>query len=216
MGRRGGINLTLSRKSAGAPTIFGPIGKSDYPEQIPILETFGRQPNDTVNPPPLSVGTGMQITEEVGYQNSYEYSKKEYENDKELVEAELLLKAKREPTDCKPMTYILDGTNPQQIGRLVGRKTITFFNGSANVTIANQISGLTSNENWTLTAGDSASLDTEAEFYITAAAGTAVSIVQTYYDLDKMALALWRKKHGSSKSITDPHIGNRQILVGAK
>ena len=200
--------MTQSRQKQ--PSI---VQGQEYPNQQPIIGVFGREPNDTYVPQPFGLGTGMQIKEETLTQELPEVHRRPFEEDKEIIEAETLLHIKREATDWKPITYTFDGKNPQQVARLIGRQTISFFNGSANVTIANNQTGVTnpsSNENFILTTGNSASIDTEGGFWLMAVAGTTISVVQTYYDLDAIALTKRRiKRHnGMTHSATD------KVVVG--
>lgn len=212
--------MTQSRKTWPLQREPSPISGQTYPNQQPIVGVFGAEPFMPLAPPPNNaVETAAQIIEEIGYQEMPELHRRPWEDDKEVMEAEMLLKNNREATDCKPLTITFDGENYFQIGRWPGRKTIMFFNGSANVTIANTVAGVTntaSNENWTLEQGNSASIDTEAPFWLMATSGTTVSIIQTYYDLDAMALARWRVKNEQRRNFVHPVANPDKINAGAR
>lgn len=110
----------------------------------------------------------------------------------ETVLAELLLKAKREATDWKPYTFTLSGGTDQIVGRKPGRKTLALFNGQANVNISNTQNGLNVNEYITLDAGASLSLDCEGPVWAKGTAGETVQYIETFYDLDAIAIAKLR------------------------
>lgn len=169
-----------------------PVGGYQYPNQAPIVGVFGQQGFETV--PVYSPGVlaqQKQITEQTQIQELPENHKRPLKEDVEIMAAEMLLHNKRSATDWKVITYTFDGTNPQQVGRMVGRVTIVFFNGTNNVTVARTVAGLaaTANEQFIVTAGNSASIDTEGEFYMTAVANTTISVLHTFWDLEAMALA---------------------------
>jgi hypothetical protein len=180
-----------------------PIAGQQYPNQQPIVGVFGQEGfgEQFSTYSPAVVTQQKQIVEEIEIQEQPELHKRPIEEDVEILAAEMLLKADREATDWKILTVTFDGQNPQQIGRMVGRVTILFFNGTENVTIARTVNGLSanSNENWTLATGASASVDTEGEFYLTAIVGTQLSIVQTFWDLEAMIIAKQRTKRYNGK-----------------
>jgi hypothetical protein len=170
-----------------------PIAGQTYPNQQPIVGVFGQEgfgEQFSVYSPAVTAQQN-QVVEEIEIQEQPELHKQPVEEDVEIIAADMLLKADRSATDWIPITYLFDGTNPQQVGRSVGRVTIVLFNGTANVVVARTVNGLSasSNKNFTLNAGDSVSIDTEGEFYLNAVAGTKVSVIQTFWDLGAMAVA---------------------------
>jgi hypothetical protein len=170
-----------------------PIAGQSYPNQQPIVGVFGQEgfgEQFSVYSPAVSAQQN-QIVEEIDIQELPELHKQPIEEDVEIIAADMLLKADRSATDWTPITYLFDGVNPQQVGRLVGRVTIVLFNGTGNVIIARTVNGLSvaSNKNFTLNQGDSVSIDTEGEFYMTAINGTKVSVIETMWDLSAMAVA---------------------------
>jgi hypothetical protein len=170
-----------------------PIAGQSYPNQQPIVGVFGQEGfgEQFSTYSPAVTAQQNQIVEEIDIQELPELHKQPIEEDVEIIAADMLLKADRSATDWTPITYLFDGVNPQQVGRLVGRVTIVLFNGTGNVIIARTINGLSvaSNKNFTLNQGDSVSIDTEGEFYMTAINGTKVSVIETMWDLSAMAVA---------------------------
>jgi hypothetical protein len=170
-----------------------PIAGQSYPNQQPIVGVFGQEGfgEQFSTYSPAVTAQQNQIVEEIDIQELPELHKQPIEEDVEIIAADMLLKADRSATDWTPITYLFDGVNPQQVGRLVGRVTIVLFNGTGNVIVARTINGLSvaSNKNFTLNQGDSVSIDTEGEFYMTAINGTKVSVIETMWDLSAMAVA---------------------------
>lgn len=175
-----------------------PIAGQSFPNQQPIVGVFGKEGfgEQFSTFSPAVTAQQNQIVEEINIQELPEIHRIPFEEDVEILAAEMLLTAKRSPTDWKPITYTFDGKNPQQVGRMVGRKTIVFFNASATVTIGRTVNslGTGSNENFTVPSGNSASIDTEGEFWMTAVSGTTISVLQTFWDLEAMIIAKRRTK----------------------
>jgi hypothetical protein len=179
-----------------------PIAGQTYPTQQPIVGVFGQEGFGEQTPvnAPAVVMQQKVITEQTQLQELPEHHRDPVTEDVEILAAEMLLKANRSPTDWKPITYTFDGENPQQIGRMVGRKTIVFFNGSNPAVIGRTVNSVTgvSNENFTLTNPDSASIDTEGEFWIMMFnSGDTLSVVQTFWDLGAMVVAKRRTKNAN-------------------
>jgi hypothetical protein len=183
-----------------------PIAGQIYPNQQPIVGVFGQEgfgEQFLVNAPAITAQQ-QQISEETQIQELPDLHNRPIEEDVEILAAEMLLKADRSATDWKPITYTFDGVNPQQVGRMVGRVTIVLFNGTGNVMVARTVNGLSvaSNENFTLVQGASVSVDTEGEFYLTAAVGIKLSVIQTFWDLGAMVVAKERtKRHYNRRPI---------------
>lgn len=184
-----------------------PIAGQSFPNQQPIVGVFGQVgfgEQFTVNSP-IVLAQQQTMVEETRIIEQPELHKEPIQEDVEILAAEMLLKANRSPTDWNPITYLFDGVNPQQIGRKVGRKTIVFFNGNDNIIIARRVNGLTqaSNESFILNTGNSASIDTEGEFWLFGAAGDQISVIETYWDLGAMVVAKRRSKFANGiKNLT--------------
>ena len=178
-----------------------PIAGQTYPTQQPIVGVFGQEgfgEQVAVNSPAVLVGQKTMI-EQTRIIEQPELHKEPIEEDVEILAAEMLLKANRSPTDYRVITFTFDGVNPQQIGRMVGRKTIVFFNSSDNIVIGRTVNSLSesSNENFILDTGNSASIDTEGEFWMMGAEGDTISVLQTYWDLEAMVVAKRRSKNAN-------------------
>jgi hypothetical protein len=178
-----------------------PIAGQMYPNQKPIVGVFGQEgfgEQFSTNALPVLVQQKV-ITEQTAIIEQPELHKEPLHEDLEILAAEMLLKANRSPTDWNPITYTFDGVNPQQIGRRVGRKTIVFFNSNDNIVIARKEAGLaaTSNENFILIAGNSASIDTEGEFWMMGVADDVITVVETFWDLGAMVIAKRRMKNAN-------------------
>lgn len=176
-----------------------PIAGQNFPTQQPIVGVFGQEgfgEQFSVNSP-LVLAAQQTMVEETRIIEQPELHRITIEEDPEILAAEMLLKADREATDWKPITFTFDGINPQQVGRMVGRVAILFFNGTGPVTIARKQADLSSlsNENWTLATGASSSINTEGEFWLTAANGTKLSVIQTFWDLEGLVVAKKRSKN---------------------
>lgn len=139
--------------------------------------------------------SGMQLSQEVAKAEPSRINPEHYAHDKELMLAEMLLRAKRSPTDWKPATFVFDGVSTVQIAAIrPGRQTIILFNGTNSIIVARKESGIKSNENFTLAQGASVNFDTEGPLWaFSATSGTTLSVVELYYDLEQMALAKGRK-----------------------
>lgn len=176
-----------------------PIAGQSYPTQQPIVGVFGQEgfgEQFSVNSPVVLAGQQV-MTEQTRVIEQPELHTVTLDEDPEILAAEMLLKADREATDWKPITYTFDGINPQQIGRMVGRVTILFFNGTGPVTIARKIAQLVpgTNQNFVLAPGASCSISTEGEFWLTGTNGTQLSVVQTFWDLEGLVIAKKRSKN---------------------
>lgn len=106
----------------------------------------------------------------------------------ERLVGEQLINLKRQPTDWEPTTVTFQSANPQLLtGRRPLRDTVAIFNASANVVISVTAAGSGTNKNFTLAPGASFELDDEGPVWGTAVAGTTVVVVETFYDVRKMA-----------------------------
>jgi len=159
------------------------------------LHSFGQNPVPIV---PVPVG---DIPDPAQFRAHFDETEKLNDTtikvDRETVEAEALLRAKRSPTNGKAGHHIIIGVT--QIAHIQpGRQTITIFNASASLTVAFSKNGLAGNEYFTLSTTATASMDTEDEVWITngsndpANAATVETII-TFYDLDDMAIAKGKK-----------------------
>jgi hypothetical protein len=123
-----------------------------------------------------------------------------YPKDKEPISAmeitnrligEQLVNLKRSPTDHVIRTVTFPTTAPQLLaGRRVLRETIIFFAASATVTIGvtQQSVGVGADTFTIGTTGTTVvSLDTEGPFWGTAVADTTISIIETFWDIQKVA-----------------------------
>ena len=116
------------------------------------------------------------------------------------TDAHMLMRVKRKPTDWDPTTWTFDGLRPIQVlGIRVGRETVLFFNGSADVLFARKEGECraTSNKNFVLKLNNTLAIDTEGEFWANAAQGTTINMIETWYDLPSIELA--RRKLNNEK-----------------
>jgi hypothetical protein len=163
--------------------------------QQPTIGVFGQTGYDRIPTADLRVLAQQKVvTEQTAIQEQPELHKVPIVEDPEILAAEMLLKADREATDWDITTFIFDGINPQQLGRMVGRVSLLFFNATATVIIARTVANLSasSNKNWALNVGSTSTLKTEGEFWLTAASGTKLSVIETFWDLEAMAIAKLR------------------------
>ena len=79
-----------------------------------------------------------------------------------------------------------------------GRHTVMIFNSTQSLTCAFYVNGLFNDENFTIAANSSFSIDVEDQLYGMATAAGTVQVVRTLYDIRKIAFAkLTRKQNGN-------------------
>src|SRR5271170_1457429 len=93
-----------------------PIAGQQFPNQQPIVGVFGQEGFGEQFSVYSHAVTAQQsqVVEEINIQEQPELHKKPVEEDVEIIAADMLLKADRSATDWIPITYLFDGTNPQQ------------------------------------------------------------------------------------------------------
>lgn len=177
----------------------------DIPEQQK-QSRWGRTPFEPIRVTlPGQTISGITISEEAHHEIEPHLHHERLHLDRETVEAEWLFEANRKPTNWRPMTWTLSINQPTQVlGIRPGRATVMFFNGTNRIwfardetsvrfsTVTNQPVG---NEVCSLYPGSSLAVDVESEWWAAAQDGTTVEMIETWYDLDAIALARQKIKH---------------------
>jgi hypothetical protein len=171
----------------------------DLPEHMVKPQRFGQYGFQPLGPVMRNdIPTGVVLSEQINItgQPIEHYQRRHI--DVETVEAHMLMRAKRKPTDWKPMAWVFTGTVPIQIaGIRVGRESLLFFNGSDDILIARKEVDCraTSNENFVLKLNNTLAIETEGEFWANAATGVTLQTIETWFDLDALILAQKKIDH---------------------
>lgn len=121
----------------------------------------------------------------------------------ERLIGEQLINLKRSPTDWEVNTVTFQNTQPTLLtGRRPLRETVLLFNGSANVTIAVTANNTATTKNFVLASGAAVAIDTEGPVWGTAVAGTTVVVMETFYDVRKMAAVVEEIARRLSPTVT--------------